>query len=90
MADVEMSCRELVELVTEYLEGAMSPSETARLEEHLQACRGCRSYLDQMQRTIQVVGHVPEESVTPSAQEDLLKVFQAWKANGPNGPARTP
>jgi predicted anti-sigma-YlaC factor YlaD len=90
MAEAEMSCRELVELVTDYLEGAMNPSERIRLEEHLQICRGCRAYLDQMQQTIQAVGHLPEDSVTPSAQDELLKVFKAWKASGPNGPAEAP
>ena len=79
-ADAEMGCRELVELVTEYLDGAMSEPERIRLEAHLEVCRGCRAYLDQMQQTIRTVGHLPEESVTPEAQDDLLRVFRAWKA----------
>ena len=74
-----MSCRELVELVTEYLEGAMAPAERTRLELHLAGCRPCRHYLDQMRDTIKVAGQITEESVTPEAQEELLKVFRAWK-----------
>jgi predicted anti-sigma-YlaC factor YlaD len=80
MADAHLDCNELVELVTEYLEGAMDASERARLEAHLAICRGCRAYLDQMRRTIQAVGHLPPEAVTPDAQQDLLTVFRAWKA----------
>jgi predicted anti-sigma-YlaC factor YlaD len=74
-----MTCHELVELVTEYLEEAMPAPERARLELHLSACRPCRRYLDQMRKTIDVVGSIPEETVTPEAREELLSVFRAWK-----------
>lgn len=79
MTEPEISCHELVELVTEYLEEAMAPSERARLEVHLNGCRSCRHYLDQMRKTIDVVGEIPEESVAPQAREELLEVFRAWK-----------
>ena len=79
MTEPEITCHQLVELVTEYLEEAMEPAEQAQLEQHLAGCRPCRHYLDQMRRTIQTVGHLPEESVTPAAQVELLKVFRAWK-----------
>ena len=46
---------------------------------HLAGCRPCRHYLDQMRKTIDVVGEIPEETVTPEAREDLLEVFRAWK-----------
>ena len=75
----EITCRELVELVTEYLEDAMAPSERQRLEEHLAGCRPCRHYLEQMRGTIKTVGQLREESVTPEAQAALLDVFRAWK-----------
>jgi predicted anti-sigma-YlaC factor YlaD len=75
----EMTCHELVELVTEYLEDAMSAPERARLEVHLAGCRPCRHYLDQMRKSIDVMGTIPEEAVTPEAREDLLSVFRAWK-----------
>ena len=74
-----MTCRELVELVTEYLEDTMAPAERTRLELHLSTCWPCRHYLDQMRKTIDVVGSIPEETVTPDAREDLLAVFRAWK-----------
>jgi predicted anti-sigma-YlaC factor YlaD len=79
MTPQDMTCHELVELVTEYLEGAMAPEERARLDQHLSRCRPCRHYLDQMRKTIDVVGTIPEETVTPEAREDLLAVFRAWK-----------
>jgi predicted anti-sigma-YlaC factor YlaD len=79
MIEPEITCHELVELVTDYLEEAMAPAERARLELHLARCRPCRHYLDLMRKTIDVVGEIPEESVTPEAREDLLEVFRAWK-----------
>jgi predicted anti-sigma-YlaC factor YlaD len=79
MSEHEMTCHELVELVTEYLEDAMAPDERARLEQHLSGCRPCRRYLDQMRKTIDVVGTIPEETVTAEAREELLSVFRAWK-----------
>jgi predicted anti-sigma-YlaC factor YlaD len=79
MMPIEITCRELVELVTDYLEGAMEPLERQRLEEHLAGCRPCRHYLEQMRGTIKTVGRLPVESVTPEAQEELLRVFRAWK-----------
>ena len=79
MTEPEITCHQLVELVTEYLEGALESSERARLEQHLARCRPCRRYLDQMRLTIQTVGQLREESVTPAAQAELLKVFRAWK-----------
>jgi anti-sigma factor RsiW len=79
MTEPDITCRELVELVTAYLDGAMEPSERQRLEAHLGDCRSCRHYLDQMRRTIAAVGQLPEESVSPAARDDLLEVFRAWK-----------
>ena len=75
-----MSCRELVELVTAYLDDALPPDERGRFEHHVRGCRSCLAYLDQMRLTIRAVGHLPEESVAPAAQQDLLRVFRAWKA----------
>ena len=79
MAVDELSCRELVELLTEYLEGAMPPAERARVEEHLAGCRGCRAYLEQMRLTIAAVGRLSDESVAPEAEAELLRAFRGWK-----------
>lgn len=75
----EMTCKELVELVTDYLEGALSAPERQRFEQHLNQCSGCRNYLEQMQQTIQSVGRLSEESLSPAARDQLLHVFRDWK-----------
>ena len=79
-AGPEITCHELVELVTEYLENAMAPEERARLEMHLDGCHPCQHYIDQMRKTIDVVGAIPEESITQDMRENLLSVFRAWKS----------
>jgi predicted anti-sigma-YlaC factor YlaD len=75
----ELTCKELVELVTEYLEGTLSPAERARFEEHLVGCSGCRNYLDQMRRTIRILGQLTEDSIAAEARDELLLLFRNWK-----------
>ena len=75
----ELSCRELVELVTDYLENALPLAERVRFEEHLIACPGCQTYLEQMRQTIDVLGRVTEESLEPAARDQLLDLFRNWK-----------
>jgi anti-sigma factor (TIGR02949 family) len=75
----ELSCQELVELVTEYLEGTLPAHERVRFEDHLATCPGCDNYLDQMTRTIQIVGTLKEETIPDEAKEQLLLAFRAWK-----------
>jgi predicted anti-sigma-YlaC factor YlaD len=84
----DLSCKELVELVTEYLEGGLGSAMRARVEAHLDACAGCREYLEQMRQTIKVLGTLPEESITPEAEQALLRVFRDWK-DGRTGPQGT-
>jgi len=75
----EMSCKELVELVTEYLEGTLLPIDRQRFEDHLKDCSHCVTYLDQMRRTIRTLGRLPEESLPDDAKQDLLRIFRDWK-----------
>jgi predicted anti-sigma-YlaC factor YlaD len=75
----ELSCQELVELVTDYLEGTLPAHERVRFEDHLAICPGCGNYLDQMRRTIQMVGALKEEAIPDDAKEQLLRAFRAWK-----------
>jgi predicted anti-sigma-YlaC factor YlaD len=75
----ELSCQELVELVTEYLEETLPEHERALFEDHLATCAGCRNYLDQMRRTIQMVGALKEEAIPDDAKEQLLRAFRVWK-----------
>lgn len=79
MSATYLTCRELVELVTEYLENALAPSDRARFEEHIMTCPPCRAHLDQMRRTLSVLGRVPEDAVSPEAEESLLQAFRGWK-----------
>jgi predicted anti-sigma-YlaC factor YlaD len=75
----ELTCQDLVELVTDYLEGSLSAPQRARFEEHLTKCTGCRNYLVQMRQTIKLAGKLTEASIPPQAREDLLGVFRDWK-----------
>ena len=75
----ELTCQELVELVTDYLEEAMPASERARFEAHIVDCPYCDAYLDQMGRTIRVVGDQPVITVAPETEAELLRRFRSWK-----------
>lgn len=74
-----MSCQELVELVTAYLEQALGPDDHARFEQHLADCGTCRVYLEQMRETIRLVGRVTPDDLSPEAERDLLAAFRSWR-----------
>jgi anti-sigma factor RsiW len=76
----QLSCQELVELVTDYLEGALPADDRARFEEHLVPCNGCREYVAQMRTTIELAGELTPADVTPEAEQALLEAFRDWKA----------
>jgi anti-sigma factor RsiW len=74
----DLSCAEIVELVTEYLEGALSEADRTRFEIHLTYCSGCDRYLDQMRSTMTAVGGLaPAEA--PETPDELLEAFRGWK-----------
>jgi anti-sigma factor RsiW len=75
----EMSCRELVEVITEYLEGTMSAADRERFEAHLGECEYCVNYLEQMRETIAALGKLPEESLSDRAREELLAAFRNFR-----------
>ena len=82
MSDVatkEMPCQELVELVTSYLEGALSEEDRTRFDAHIAGCDACARYLDQMRQTIRALGHLPPESISPEAERELLRAFRDWR-----------
>jgi anti-sigma factor RsiW len=72
-------CKELVELVTDYFEDALSPRDRSSFEEHIMSCPPCRAHLEQMQQTIRLLGSIPEETVSPDAETTLLEAFRDWK-----------
>jgi anti-sigma factor RsiW len=75
----DLSCKELVELVTSYLEDRLTPSERTRFEMHLSYCAPCRVYLAQMRQTIRAAGHLSEETLPTGSKERLLSAFRDWK-----------
>ena len=81
MAKRGLTCIELVELVTEYLEGMMPAGDRARFDEHIGKCEGCRNYLDQMRATIALTGRLSEASIPGDAKDALLAAFREWKAD---------
>ena len=76
MSRPELMCQEFVELVTDYLEGALPRRERKRMDAHLSACDGCSAYLEQMRVTIRTLGRLPEEPADPHVRETLLHVFR--------------
>ncbi|HEV3407876.1 MAG TPA: zf-HC2 domain-containing protein [Gaiellaceae bacterium] len=77
--DRELTCAEVVELVTAYLDGALSPRDTERFEEHLAPCDGCSAYLEQMRATIAATGALRAGDLPPVLEEGLLEAFRDWK-----------
>jgi predicted anti-sigma-YlaC factor YlaD len=75
-----MACRELVDLATAYIEGTLPDADRERLEFHLSLCEGCRMYIDQMRDTLQMLGRIEPDDVSPAAYDELSKAFGAWKA----------
>jgi anti-sigma factor RsiW len=80
MSERALTCQELVELVTDYLENALQAEERRRFEAHIAGCQGCTNYLEQMRQTIALTGHLTEESIAPPARDELLALFRKWKA----------
>jgi anti-sigma factor RsiW len=75
-----ISCKEFVELVTEYFDGALSQDDVRRFEHHIEECFWCGRYLEQMRVTIETVGRIDEESISPDAKDSLLHAFRDWTA----------
>jgi anti-sigma factor RsiW len=80
MTPATMNCHTLVELVTDYLEGALPEDERARLEAHLAQCDGCTRYLEQIRTTMRLTGMLTEDQIEPEARSALRDVYRAWRA----------
>ena len=72
----EMPCQELVEVLTDYLEGALAERDRLRLEAHLEECDACTAYLAQFRLTIALAGRVEVEQLAPETQAELLHAFR--------------
>ena len=79
---VDLMCREVVEVVTEYLDGAMQGADRVRLEQHLLACPPCTAHLAQLRATLELAGRLRKETPAPEpdtgAEQDLLTLFRRW------------
>jgi anti-sigma factor (TIGR02949 family) len=76
--DTLLTCKEVVEIVTDYLEGTMSPELRKRFEDHLSTCEGCSAYLEQMRETIRLTGMLTEDDIPQELRDRLLSAFRDW------------
>jgi anti-sigma factor RsiW len=76
----DLPCREVVELVTDYLEGALDERDRKRFERHLDGCDGCTAYLEQMRLTLRLAGRIDPEEVDPVFRGRLVEAFRGWTA----------
>jgi anti-sigma factor RsiW len=79
MEAIDLTCREIVELVTDYLDERLPPDTRLAFEAHLNACPGCTIYLDQMRQTIRLTGALREEQLSPEVQRELIEAFRGWR-----------
>ncbi len=77
----DLTCKELVELITGYLEGSLRGRRRRRFESHLAACDGCTRYVAQMEATIRATGTLTEEQVTGDQKTVLLTAFRDWNSS---------
>ena len=80
MTTPQMTCHELVQLITDYLEGGLSRRDRRRFERHLRGCDGCATYVEQMRETVRLAGVLGEDDLTAEAREELLAVFRDWRS----------
>ena len=77
-----MTCREVVQLLTGYLEGALSAADRARVEEHLAGCDGCTAFLAQLRTAGWVVAGLAAEEIPAVLKAELLRAFRDWRPAG--------
>ena len=78
-ADDDLACRELVEVTTEYFDGAMSDVDRARFERHLAGCSGCQAVLSQFRTTLQITRRLTEDQVSEEQRAAMRDVFRRWR-----------
>ncbi|ONH22189.1 anti-sigma factor family protein [Pseudofrankia asymbiotica] len=79
---LDIDCDELVEIVTDYLDGALDAGTHRRVSEHLAQCDGCATYVEQMLETARIAGTLRAQELRPDMRERLLGAFRGWKAAG--------
>jgi anti-sigma factor RsiW len=78
--ETELTCAELVELVTDYLEGQLSEGDRRRFDEHLATCADCRAYVEQMRLAIATAGRLPDPELSSRLERRLLDAFRGWRS----------
>lgn len=78
----DLVCQQVVELITDYLEGGLPGSARRRFEKHLAGCPHCTEYLAQIRETIRLAGRVTPEDLTPQMRDDLTDLYRRWRAEG--------
>jgi anti-sigma factor RsiW len=81
----DIVCQQAVELVSDYLEGALSRADRRRYEAHLAGCPHCTEYLAQMRATIELTGRLTPADLTPQMQDEFIALYRAWRADGAAG-----
>jgi anti-sigma factor RsiW len=77
----DIVCQQAVELVTDYLDGAMSRASRRRFERHLATCAHCTEYLTQMRITIEVTGSLTPEDLTPEQRDEFVALYRQWRSD---------
>jgi anti-sigma factor RsiW len=75
----EMACQELIEVITDYLEGTLPESDRTRFDAHLSTCAACREYVEQMCTLIRLSGNLTAKSIAPATRNSLLRAFRSWR-----------
>ena len=81
----ELVCQQVVELVSDYLEGALTRRDRRRFERHIRACPNCTAYLEQMRVTIATAGRLTPEDLSPEARDEFTELFRSWRDDRPDG-----
>jgi anti-sigma factor (TIGR02949 family) len=76
---LHLTCSDIVELVTEYLDGSLPPDDATLVEQHLNFCEGCVWYVDQIRATVETVGRIDPQEVPPDVRDRLITAFRDWK-----------
>ena len=80
MSERALTCHEVIDLLSNYIEDALSSNERRRVDEHLALCDGCATYLEQIRETIRMTGRVTEEQVPEDEKTALLAAFRDWRS----------
>jgi anti-sigma factor RsiW len=80
-----LTCREVIALLTDYVEDALAAEERLRVEAHIATCDGCTTYLEQVRETIRLTGMLTEEQIPDEEKQRLLAAFRHWTRPGSSG-----